>query len=163
MAPHTSCNMTTSHTMPCAIHTCGHLFTPTNGMHTAPPVWPARPVCSPACPYTSTKHLTHMAPHTSCDMPTSHIPCRAPYIHVNTYSHPRMAHRQPPSNGPLPCIRPCIPLHTHQTSHAHGTTHLMQHDHESYHAVRHTYMWTPIHTHEWHAHSSPPMACPPCM
>ena len=138
MAPHTSCNMTTSHTMPCAIHTCGHLFTPTNGMHTAPPLWPARPVCSPACPYTSTKHLTHMAPHTSCDMPTSHIPCRAPYINVNTYSHPRMAYTQSPSRGPVLAhnpVSPACPAHP-SNAHTHGTTHLMRHAHESHATCR---------------------------
>ena len=59
------------------------------------------------------------------------------------------------------CVMPCMPYHSHQTSHAHGSTHLMQHPHDSdAHAM-------PLHVnlHGVPPHTSmvgAPLQCPHC-
>ena len=137
-------------------------MTPMNGTHTAPPHMPWHP----AYPCTATKHRMDTAQHTSCYMPTSHIPCHAPRTHANHYITPANAeHRQPvhtatwPCAGPEPCVQPACPTtaSTHRTCMAVHTSCDMLMSHMPCHAPQER-IEPPRHTYECHTDSPP--TCP---
>jgi len=90
-----------------------------------------------------------MAPHTSCDMPTIHMPFRAPRTHANITSHIQMQtqtarlHCDMALCWPRTLCTACMPHHSQHTSHMHSSTHLLRHAYESHAMPRTTRMhWT---------------------
>ena len=79
-----------------------------------------------------------MAPHTPCDMPTIHIPCRAPHTHANLTSHIQMRtqtarlHCGMALCWPRTLCAACMPHHSQHISHMDSSTHLLRHAYESH-------------------------------
>ena len=79
-----------------------------------------------------------MAPRTSCDMPTIHMPCRALRTHTNLTSHIQMQtqtarlHCGMALCWPRTLCTACMPHHSQHTSHMHSSTHLLRHAYESH-------------------------------
>ena len=83
-----------SYAMPCTTRTCEPYITHTNANTDSPftlrhgPVLASlEPYVQPACPTTASTHRTCIAVHTSCDMPTSHMPCHAPQECIEPLHH----------------------------------------------------------------------------
>jgi len=133
-------------------HTCTHCnlhIGPANDTATASQmaVQSLNPVYSPLCPTTAIRHCIRTAAHTSCDIPMTDMTCHASDTHVKPYMTP--AHDT--ATGPhMALCRPCSSVYSHacsptatNTSHAHGSTHNMQHPHDPNVCTTHAHISTP--------------------